>query len=232
MIALQQRKTGQKQARQVPLCVDLDGTLIHGDLLLEAVFVLLRQNALYLFLLPLWLWKGKAYLKEQVALRVQLDPATLPYREDVIEFLRAERADGGRNLHAVAEQRRYRASHELEGAFEELDEQAVVGGIRIEDQLGDRHLGIRRDGEARAVDEFDLDAGACAGDDTVVQVNCGAARNGASAGKVSRTPTPLVAVACRNGGVGCRGVFVGCESAQNHSARATQAHSLHGFRGS
>lgn len=77
-----------------PLCVDLDGTLIAGDLLYESVFALLRQNWLYIFLLPLWLFRGKAYLKEQVALRVQLDAETLPYRSEVLDFLQAEKKAG------------------------------------------------------------------------------------------------------------------------------------------
>jgi 4-hydroxybenzoate polyprenyltransferase len=81
-------------ANQTPLCVDLDGTLIAGDLLWESVFALLRQNFLFVFLLPLWLCKGKACLKEQIASRVHLDPQTLPYRADVLKFLREQKEEG------------------------------------------------------------------------------------------------------------------------------------------
>ena len=52
---------------QVPLVVDLDGTLIRTDLLHESVFALLKLNPFYMFLLPLWLLKGKAYMKGQIA---------------------------------------------------------------------------------------------------------------------------------------------------------------------
>ena len=48
-----------------PLCVDLDGTLIKTDLLWESLLVLLKQNPLLVVLLPLWLIKGKAYLKHE-----------------------------------------------------------------------------------------------------------------------------------------------------------------------
>lgn len=81
----------------VPLCVDLDGTLVKTDTLAESVLCLIRLRAWYLFLLPLWLLRGKAHFKEQVSRRVQLDPGMLPYNEDVLQWLREERL-GGRQL--------------------------------------------------------------------------------------------------------------------------------------
>ena len=77
-----------------PLCVDLDGTLVLTDTLVESVFALLRRNALYLFLLPLWLLKGKAGFKAAVAGRVRLDPATLPYAPELTAHLRQRQAAG------------------------------------------------------------------------------------------------------------------------------------------
>ena len=72
-----------------PLCVDLDGTLLRSDLLMESTLALLAQRPWMLFLLPWWLLRGKAHLKRQVALRVRLDPATLPYDARVLDYLRA-----------------------------------------------------------------------------------------------------------------------------------------------
>ena len=43
----------------VPLCVDLDGSLIHSDLLLESFLLLIKQNPLYVFIAPVWLLRGK-----------------------------------------------------------------------------------------------------------------------------------------------------------------------------
>jgi phosphoserine phosphatase len=80
--------------REPVLCVDLDGTLIASNLLWESLVRLARQHPLLLLLVPLWLLRGKAYLKEQLAARVRLDPATLPYRPDVLAFLREEKARG------------------------------------------------------------------------------------------------------------------------------------------
>ena len=71
-----------------PLCVDLDGTLIRTDLLLESVLVLLKCNPLYLFRLPWWLARGRAHLKREIALRVKVDIDTLPFDSRVLELLR------------------------------------------------------------------------------------------------------------------------------------------------
>jgi len=74
-----------------PLCVDLDGTLVRTDLLLESVLALLKRNPLYLFALPLWLLKGRAHLKCEVARRVRVDMAGLPYDRRVLNLLETER---------------------------------------------------------------------------------------------------------------------------------------------
>lgn len=74
-----------------PLCVDLDGTLIRGDLLLETLMLLLKRNPLYLFCIPFWLLAGKADFKAQVAKRVELDPATLPYNREFLKWLQEQR---------------------------------------------------------------------------------------------------------------------------------------------
>ncbi|RZA36200.1 MAG: UbiA family prenyltransferase [Lysobacteraceae bacterium] len=79
----------QDEPGNVPLCVDLDGTLLRSDLLHESVLALLRINPLYLFLLPLWLLKGKAVLKREIASRVSVDPALLPYDPEVLALLHA-----------------------------------------------------------------------------------------------------------------------------------------------
>jgi 4-hydroxybenzoate polyprenyltransferase/phosphoserine phosphatase len=82
--------------RLVPaLCVDLDGTLIHSDLLLESLLLLLKQNPLYVFAAVLWLVRGgKARLKDEIAARVTLNPAALPYNTELIAWIEAERGTG------------------------------------------------------------------------------------------------------------------------------------------
>jgi len=97
-ITLMGSVTGAKlaQAPSPVLCVDLDGTLIRGNLLWECVLALLKTSPLTLLRLPFWLLSGKASLKRQFAARVQLDPARLPYRPEVLDLLRQKRAKGCR----------------------------------------------------------------------------------------------------------------------------------------
>lgn len=78
------------------LCVDLDGTLTRGDLLWECLVDLLKQNPMTIFRLPFWLLSGKAHLKTQLAMRSRIDVAHLPYRRDVLEYLRERRSAGCR----------------------------------------------------------------------------------------------------------------------------------------
>jgi 4-hydroxybenzoate polyprenyltransferase/phosphoserine phosphatase len=89
------------------LVVDIDGTLIRTDLLHESVFALLKSNPLYLFLLPVWLLKGRAHLKQMIAERVDLPVELLPYREEFVEYLQTEKAAGRSLVLATASNIRY-----------------------------------------------------------------------------------------------------------------------------
>jgi hypothetical protein len=81
--------------RSVPLCVDLDGTLIKTDLFWESSVILLKRNPLWLLVFPLWWIKGRAHLKRKIATRVgPLDVARLPYNEPFLNFLRAAQRQG------------------------------------------------------------------------------------------------------------------------------------------
>lgn len=92
------------QEQDVPLCVDLDGTLVHTDLLHESALALLRRNPLYLLVLPLWLLRGKAHLKHEIARRAQPDVALLPYDARVLDLLN-EAGDRRRVLCSASDQR-------------------------------------------------------------------------------------------------------------------------------
>jgi len=88
--------------RSIPLAVDLDGTLIAGDLLWEAVFVLLRKAPWSVFLFPFWLAQGKAVFKDAIFSRVELEPDALAYRADVLDWLEGEKAAGRTIILATA----------------------------------------------------------------------------------------------------------------------------------
>jgi 4-hydroxybenzoate polyprenyltransferase/phosphoserine phosphatase len=80
----------------LPLYVDLDGTLLRTDLLLESFLELIKQNLLYLLLIPLWLLRGKAALKREIARRVQLRVELLPWNADLLAYLREQKSRGRR----------------------------------------------------------------------------------------------------------------------------------------
>lgn len=78
----------------MPLCVDLDGTLIRSDLSVESVLALLRENPLHLFRLLTWFTKGWARTKREIAKRIPLDVASLPYDDRVLGWLREDDTAG------------------------------------------------------------------------------------------------------------------------------------------
>lgn len=88
-----------------PLCVDLDGTLIRTDLLLESFLLLIRQNFLYFFLVPFWMLAGKAALKQRIAEKVHLDPAAIPYNKDLLNWIREQKLLGRAIVLATASNR-------------------------------------------------------------------------------------------------------------------------------
>ena len=77
-----------------PLVVDLDGTLVKTDLLIESLFALIKQNPFYVFAIPFWLLKGKAYLKREITHRVTLDVSLLPYNHGLLDYLKVQQARG------------------------------------------------------------------------------------------------------------------------------------------
>ncbi len=79
-----------------PLCVDLDGTLVRTDTLLESVAVFLRAEPWRAWRLLPALLRGRAALKREIASHVSLDPATLPYNAALLDRLRCEHARGRR----------------------------------------------------------------------------------------------------------------------------------------
>lgn len=88
-----------------PLVVDLDGTLIHTDMLHETALKASRDAPLSMFMIPAWLASGKAALKRQLASRVTIDPALLPYNQELIAWLSNEREQGRKIILCTASDR-------------------------------------------------------------------------------------------------------------------------------
>lgn len=79
---------------QLPICVDLDGTLITTDTIIESAVRLIKSRPSSMFLMPFWLAKGKANLKHQIARRVSLDVTLLPYNQPLLSWLKEQKAAG------------------------------------------------------------------------------------------------------------------------------------------
>lgn len=118
------------------LYVDLDGTLINSDLLLESFLHLIGKNVFYLLLIPAWLLKGKANLKHQIAERVDLKIDLLPYNKELLAYL-AEKKNEGRHLVLIsASNRKYvKQVASYVGLFD-----SSIGSSENENLKGDRKL--------------------------------------------------------------------------------------------
>jgi 4-hydroxybenzoate polyprenyltransferase len=84
------------------LYVDMDGVLFASDSAWEALLRLLKRRPLMLLMLLFWLARGRAYLKQQLGQRAKLSPASLPFRQPVIELIKEQRRSGRRVVLATA----------------------------------------------------------------------------------------------------------------------------------
>src|SRR5262245_47372952 len=94
-----------ESARTLPLVVDLDGTLTPTDTLAESLIALVKQSPLNLLRIPLRLVNGRADFKDWVAAHAGVSAKSLPYREPLLAYLRAEKQKGRRIVPAPAAHR-------------------------------------------------------------------------------------------------------------------------------
>ena len=80
--------------KTIPLCIDLDGTLIATDSLWEGFVTLMIRKPWLVFAAVLWLLSGKVRLKEEVARRLNRDAADWPYRAEVLDLIGRARRQG------------------------------------------------------------------------------------------------------------------------------------------
>jgi len=85
-----------------PLVVDLDGTLLRANLLVETAFEYVKVNAFKAIRLIGWARRGRAYLKRRLALETQLDPGSLPLNEQLVDYLGSQAALGRRIILVTA----------------------------------------------------------------------------------------------------------------------------------
>ena len=140
----------------LPLCVDLDGTLIQTDSLWESCLRLISQSPLMLLFLPFWLLSGKAGFKHKISQHVQLDPDSLPFNTALLKYLTQQRLH---NRHLV-----------LITAASEKIANAIAQHLNIFDDIfssDSKHNLSGRKKAARLVEKFGEKGFVYAGNETI-----------------------------------------------------------------
>lgn len=86
------QKTAHSQL--LPLCIDLDGTLIKEDVTWKMVSLFLKQYPWKWGFLLMWLLKGRAYLKSSLSNHVSINPKDLTYNQALLDLMATERQQG------------------------------------------------------------------------------------------------------------------------------------------
>ncbi len=101
------RQLNSSESKPV-LAVDLDGTLVYGDLARDHALAYARKGPLAAWRLLCWLQAGgRLRLKVEVAKRMPLDPDRLVWRTETIAFIRMARDAGHKIALATASVRPY-----------------------------------------------------------------------------------------------------------------------------
>ncbi len=80
---------------ELPLIVDLDGTLLLTDTLHESAALFLKRRPFFsIFLMAWWLLQGKSVLKDKLAKNTNIRPELLPYNIPFLDWLNLEHKKG------------------------------------------------------------------------------------------------------------------------------------------
>lgn len=88
--------------RQIPLCVDLDGTLIKVDSILESAILVIKKRPLVLFFILFWILRGKNYFKSRITSIAIPDVSLFPYNDTIVEKIKEARVQGRRTVLSTA----------------------------------------------------------------------------------------------------------------------------------
>lgn len=109
-----------KNIETMPLVVDLDGTFIRTDLLVEGFVHLIKKNPLYFFLCFFWLLKGKLFLKEKIYSHVEINYSLLPVNSEILNLIQIASLKGRKIILATASLQSQ--ADEIDLAFPVFDE--------------------------------------------------------------------------------------------------------------
>ena len=137
-----------KPTDPVPLCVDLDGTLLLSDSLVESGCQLSKASPWLLALVPFWLLRGPANLKHQIARRVKLEVCSWPLNPEVLDYVQTAKSQGRQIVLATAADSRVAAAIQSRlGLFDELISSdgtrnlcGKTKALELERRFGARHF--------------------------------------------------------------------------------------------
>ena len=89
----------------IPLVVDLDGTLLRSDLLLETGLQFIAHRPYRLDLPMRWLMQGKPVLKHNLAHNTEIDIEHLPYNQTVLNYIKQAKQENRKIVLATASHR-------------------------------------------------------------------------------------------------------------------------------
>lgn len=173
------------QSRQVgmTLVVDVDGTLIKSNLLIESALKFVKQSPLAILWMVRWLlFGGKARLKSRIAEQVELDIAHLPFCAEIVALCRQAHLQGRRVVLATGAAMKYAQQIALllrvDGVMATTERHNLTGDSKLQAILGECAQGnfVYAGNET-----VDLEIWRCAGGAVV----CGNSRLAAAAARLA-----------------------------------------------
>lgn len=124
----------------VPLYVDVDGTLLKTDLLYESFLVSVKRNPLIIFYSFFWLLQGIQVLKGELASRADLNLKIMPKNLEFWQFLEQQRNVGRKIVLATASHEKYAKKllnlyPMFDGYICSTDKQNLKGSVKLEEIL-------------------------------------------------------------------------------------------------
>ncbi len=167
----------------MPLVIDVDGTLIKSNLLVESALKLLKQSPLSIIWMVRWLlFGGKARLKSRIAERVELDIGNMPFCDEIVALCRQARQQGRQVVLATGAAMKYAQQIALllrvDSVMATTEKRNLTGERKLQAILGECGQG---DFVYAGNETVDLEIWRCAGGAVV----CGNNRLADAAAKVS-----------------------------------------------
>ena len=89
---------------KLPICIDLDGTLIFEDVTLWSVKHYISKNPFNIFKIIFWLLSGRPNMKKQLALKTEseFDASEFTYNKKLLAFIAEKKSEGHKIFLATA----------------------------------------------------------------------------------------------------------------------------------